>query len=106
MIAWRSIVTRNWRSIEYVYAIALVFALTQGPVYKIWRTAEFYTPIPIAPTWQATFFAVQIPALMLIARRGLNRDFRLGPFLPLVGFLLWMMMSTTDRKSTRLNSSH
>lgn len=104
MIAWRSIVTRNWRSIEYVYAIALVFALTQGPVYKIWRTAEFYTPIPIAPTWQATFFAVQIPALMLIARRGLNRDFRLGPFLPLVGFLLWMMMSTTWTNLSRYAS--
>ena len=96
--------TRNWRLIEYLYAVALVFTLTQGPVYKIWRTAEFYTPVPITPTWQATFFAAQIPALMLLARRGLNRDFQMGPFLPLVGFLLWMMTSTTWTNLSRYTS--
>lgn len=96
--------TRNWRLIEYPYAVVLVLTLTQGPVYKIWRTAEFYTPVPIAPTWQATFLAVQVPALMLLARRGLHRDFRLGPFLPLVGFLVWMMMSTSWTNLSRYTS--
>ncbi|NDA78821.1 MAG: hypothetical protein EBY07_13760, partial [Actinobacteria bacterium] len=76
-------IERYGRWWEHAYVVALIFTLTQGPVYKIWRTAEFYTPVPIAPTWQATFLAVQIPALMLLARRGLNRDFLLGPMLPL-----------------------
>ena len=95
---------RAWRLSEPAYAVALVFALTQGPVYKIWRTAEFYTPVPIVPTWQATFMAVQIPALMLLARRGLNRDFRLGPLLPLVALLVWMMASTTWTNLSRYTS--
>ena len=96
--------TRNWRLIEVLYAVALVFTLTQGPVYKVWRNAEFYTPVPIAPTWQATFLAVQVPALMLLARRGLNRNFRLGPFFPLVSLLVWMMISTTWTNLSRYTS--
>ena len=47
-------IERYGRWWEHVYAIGLIFTLTQGPVYKIWRTAEFYTPVPISPTWQAT----------------------------------------------------
>ena len=84
--------------------IVLIFMLTQGPVYKIWRTAEFYTPIPITPTWQATFLAVQIPALMLLARKGLQRDFVRGPFSLLVGLLVWMMASTTWTNLSRYAS--
>ena len=79
---------------EHAYAVAVIFVLTQGPVYKLWRTAEFYTPVPIAPTWQATFLAAQIPALMLLARRGIDRVYVRGPFLALLGFLGWMMAST------------
>ena len=89
---------------EHAYVVALVFSLTQGPVYKIWRTAEFYTPIPITPTWQATFLAVQIPALMLLARRGLIRDFLRGPFFLLAGMLIWMMASTTWTNLSRYAS--
>lgn len=82
----------------------MIFALTQGPVYKIWRTAEFYTPIPITSTWQATFFVAQIPALMLLARRGLRREFASGPMLLLVGLLVWMMASTTWTNLSRYAS--
>jgi len=89
---------------EYAYAILLIFTLTQGPVYKIWRTAEFYTPIPITPTWQATFFAIQLPALLLIARRGLDREFLRAQFLPLSGFLVWMMASTVWTNLSRYTS--
>lgn len=95
---------RFWRQAEFPYAVAMIFTLTQGPVYKIWRTAEFYTPVPITPTWQATFIAVQIPALMLVAKRGLNRDLRTGPLLPLVGFLAWMVASTTWTNLSRYTS--
>lgn len=95
MIAWRTARERLWPSLEHIYAVVLIFALTQGPVYKIWRTAEFYTPVPIGPTWQATFYAAQVPALMLLARRGLDRRFAQGPFLVLCGFLAWMVASTS-----------
>ena len=95
MTALRRIYERYGHWWEHLYAIALVFTLTQGPVYKLWRTAEFYTPVPINPTWQATFVAVQIPALMLLARRGLRREFLCGPFAALVGLLGWMALSVT-----------
>lgn len=95
MIAWRRLLDQYGRFWEQAYAVALIFVLTQGPVYKIWRTAEFYTPIPITPTWQATFLAAQIPALMLLARRGLQRDFVNGPFVLLAAMVAWMTASTT-----------
>ena len=104
MIVWRPILERLGRFWEHGYVVVLVFFLTQGPVYKIWRTAEFYTPIPITPTWQATFLAVQVPALMLLARRGLHRDFVQGPLVPLVGLLAWMMASTTWTNLSRYTS--
>lgn len=104
MIAIQTAGKRYGRFVEHAYAVALIFTLTQGPVYKIWRTAEFYTPVPITPTWQATFLAVQIPALMLLSRRGLRRDFVTGPFLVLVGLLVWMMASTTWTNLSRYTS--
>ena len=97
-------IERYGRWWELVYAIGLIFTLTQGPVYKIWRTAEFYTPVPINPTWQATFLAVQIPALMLLARRGLRKEFVWGPFIPLAGLLGWMLLSVTWTNLSRYAS--
>ena len=104
MIAWRDVHERFGRYVEEAYAVLLIFVLTQGPVYKVWRTAEFYTPIPITPTWQATFIAVQVPALMFLARRGLRREFVVGPFLFLVGLLVWMMASTVWTNLSRYAS--
>lgn len=95
MIAWRPARERVSAYTEHAYASAVIFVLTQGPVYKIWRTAEFYTPVPITPTWQATFLGAQIPALMLLARRGVDREYGRGPLLVLLGFLGWMMASTS-----------
>ena len=95
MIDRQHFVEQYGRFWEHAYVIVLLFVLTQGPVYKIWRTAEFYTPVPITPTWQATFLAAQIPALMLVARRGLRREFVVGPLIALVAFLAWMMASTS-----------
>ena len=104
MIAWRPAIERLGRFWEHGYVVALIFVLTQGPVYKLWRTAEFYTPIPITPTWQATFLAIQVPGLMLLARRGLQRDFVKGPFLLLIGLLAWMTASTTWTNLSRYTS--
>lgn len=104
MTNWRQATERYGRFWEHAYAVVLLFTLTQGPVYKIWRTAEFYTPIPIMPTWQATFLCVQIPALMLLARRGLRRDFVVGPFLLLTGLLGWMFASITWTNLSRYAS--
>lgn len=71
-----------------------IFILTQGPVYKLWRTAETYTPIPITPTWQATFLLVQIPALMLLSYRWkMRHPIEIGHVFLLL-FLAWMMIST------------
>jgi O-antigen ligase len=83
------------RWVEYVYATTLLFLLTQGPVLRLWRTAELYTSVPIAPTVQATFIAVQIPALMMLSRRGLSREMFRGPIALLVALTTWMLMSTT-----------
>jgi len=83
------------RWVEYVYATTLLFLLTQGPVLRLWRTAELYTSVPIAPTVQATFIAVQIPALMMLSRRGLSREMFRGPIALLVALTTWMLLSTT-----------
>ena len=104
MTDWREVTERYGRYGEYAYVVILIFMLTQGPVYKIWRTAEFYTPIPITPTWQATFLFVQIPALMLLARRGLRQEFVVGPFMLLSGLLGWMCASTTWTNLSRYAS--
>jgi len=97
-------IERYGRWWEHLYAIGLIFTLTQGPVYKVWRTAEFYTPVPINPTWQATFLAVQIPALMLLARRGTKREFSTGPFVILAALLMWMMLSVSWTNLSRYAS--
>ena len=104
MIVKRPLIERYGQFWEHAYAVVLIFVLTQGPVYKVWRTAEFYTPVPITPTWQATFLAVQIPALMIVARRGLRRDFVRGPFGLLAVFLAWMMASTAWTNLSRYTS--
>lgn len=82
------------RWVEYVYAAALLFLLTQGPVLRLWRTAELYTSVPITPTVQATFIAVQIPALMMLSRRGLSREMFRGPITMLIALTTWMLAST------------
>lgn len=80
--------------VEYVYATALLFLLTQGPVLHLWRTAELYTSVPITPTVQATFVAAQIPALMILSRRGLSRDMYRGPLVLLFALCSWFLLST------------
>ena len=80
--------------VEGCYAVVVIMVLTQGPVLKIWRTAELYTPVPITPTHQMTYLLFQIPALLILANRvslpqKLNR-----PTSVLSLFLFWLLLST------------
>lgn len=50
-----SVVKSQIEIVEFIYAVVLVFSLTQGPVLRLWRSAELYTSVPITPTIQATF---------------------------------------------------
>lgn len=82
------------RRLEYVYASAMIFALTQGPIYKLWRTSETYSAVPMAPTWQSSFFIVQIPAIMILARCWDPRRINQKSSLLLGAFCGWMLVST------------
>ena len=69
------------RRVEYLYAVALLFLLTQGPVYKLWeasgRAMEFAPTPSVLQAHAATFALVQLPAAALfflrVHRRGLDR---------------------------------
>jgi len=61
------------QNIEFVYAALALFALTQGPVYRMWSSSAAQVellPNPSVPhVYFASFVAVQAPALMLFVRR-------------------------------------
>jgi O-antigen ligase len=88
------VVKSQTQIVEFFYAVVLIFSLTQGPVLRLWRSAELYTSVPITPTIQATFFVVQLPALLILARRGIARHHFKSPLVLLFGLVLWMMVST------------
>ncbi len=94
MRASSSAIKSQIQIIEFLYVVFLIFALTQGPVFRLWRSAELYTSVPITPTIQATFFVVQLPALLILARRGIARYHLRGPLVLLIGLVSWMMAST------------
>ena len=68
---------RLFRSAELAYAIVALFALTQGPVYRMWSESNSRLDILPNPSPQhayfATFVAVQLPAVVLWFRR-VNTD--------------------------------
>jgi len=80
--------------IECSYAVFVIMALTQGPVLKIWRTAELYTPVPITPTHQMTYLLIQIPALIILANRTSTPKKFVDPIAVLSVLLFWFMLST------------
>jgi len=82
---------------EVVYAVVVLVALTQGPVYRLWTESGQYQQFIALPTighaYFATFVAVQLPALCLVARR-LSATFiaeRRGQLL--MALLLWLGLS-------------
>jgi O-antigen ligase len=85
------------RATEFSYAVLTLFALTQGPVYRLWSNSALETdrlPNPSLPhAYFATFAALQLPAVALLSRR-LNRGWlRARGNQALVAFTMWMVIS-------------
>jgi O-antigen ligase len=56
--------------LEIVYGALALFALTIGPVYALWRSAQLNNSLlPIEAAHLSTFVVVQLPALFLLGRR-------------------------------------
>jgi O-antigen ligase len=95
------------RSSEFVYATVVLFALTQGPVYRLWSASAneaFRLPNPsVSHAEFATFVALQLPALVLWFRRLDARWLRQSNNVMLTGLLGWLtigvMWSTFARHS-------
>ena len=69
----RQSIARWLRTVEVSYATLALFALTQGPVYRVWSDSNSRLDILPNPSPQhaffATFVAVQLPAVALWFRR-------------------------------------
>jgi O-antigen ligase len=82
---------------EVVYVILALFALTQGPVYRLWSESSTYlgtAPRPSMPhVYFATFVAIQLPALVLLFRRLTTRNLFDRRIQMLSAFVLWMTLS-------------
>jgi O-antigen ligase len=61
-----------WSSIEWCYATVALFALTQGPVYQLWRASGAVSVRSgvrsIDAAVLATFVLIQLPGLLFLAR--------------------------------------
>ena len=79
---------------EYAYAATLLFVLTQGPVLSVWFASEQQNLKPALAPQLATYFLVQIPALVLVSRQKFTlRDVR-GPLGLLGLFCIWLTTTT------------
>ncbi len=79
---------------EYAYVATLLFFLTQGPVLSMWFASEQQNATPALAPHMATYFLVQIPALVFVSRQKFSmRDAR-GPLGLLVIFCIWLTATT------------
>jgi O-antigen ligase len=79
---------------EYAYAATLLFFLTQGPVLSMWFASEQQNARPALAPQLATYFLVQIPALVLVSRQKFTvRDAR-GPLCLLAILCVWLTATT------------
>ena len=79
---------------EYAYVVALLFALTQGPVLSMWFASSLEEPSGLLSAQVLTYIALQIPALLLLGYRRIPRSSILGPVGLLGLFCGWMWLST------------
>ena len=79
---------------EYAYVVALLFALTQGPVLSMWFASSLEMPSGLLSAQVLTYIALQIPALLLLGYRRIPRSSMLGPVGLLGLFCGWMWLST------------
>jgi exopolysaccharide production protein ExoQ len=82
------------RTAEFVYAALALFALTQGPVYRLWSESGEYQQFIALPTigqaYFATFVVVQLPGCLLWFRSVAERNIQEPRMLMLMGLLAWL----------------
>ena len=88
----------NFRTIlrwtEYAYVATLLFFLTQGPVLSMWfASGQQNAQSALAPEL-ATYFVVQIPALVLVSRQKFTLHDARGPLGLLAILCLWLTATT------------
>jgi O-antigen ligase len=88
---------RASRTVELVYAVLALFALTQGPVFRVWSQStsqlELFPNPSVQHTYFATFVAVQLPAVLLWSRRANIDWLRERANQLLVALLGWLGLS-------------
>ena len=82
----------NW--VEYLYVVILLTLLTQGPVLKIWEGSGQSGSTVLDLTKYSTYLIIQLPAVVLLARRGIPQNMMRGPVGVLLCFCAWMLLST------------
>ena len=83
-----------FRWTEYAYAATLLFFLTQGPVLSMWLASEQENGRPALASQLATYFVVQIPALVLVSRQKFTLRDVCGPLGLLAIFCIWLTATT------------
>ncbi|MFZ9290571.1 MAG: hypothetical protein ACO24R_06925, partial [Ilumatobacteraceae bacterium] len=87
-----------WSTLEWCYATVALFALTQGPVYQLWRASAESLQITAEPSLGhvhlATFVLVQLPGLVLLARRLPSAWFSQRSLQMLMALLAWLMLTS------------
>lgn len=82
------------RSTEFVHAALALFALTQGPVYRLWSESgeyqQFIALPAIGQAYFATFVLVQLPGCLLWFRSVTERNLREPRMWMLMGLLAWL----------------
>ena len=85
------------RRAEFSYAVVALFALTQGPVYRLWSDSSTYlstSPQPSMPhIYFASFIAVQLPAVLLLSRRLSSDVFQRRSIQVLTALMVWLGLS-------------
>ena len=85
------------RTAEFVYATLALFALTQGPVYRLWSESgeyqQFIALPAIGQAYFATFVLVQLPGCLLWFRSVTERNIQEPRMWMLVGLLAWLGVS-------------
>lgn len=85
--------------VEIGYAATVLFALTVGPIYTLWREAQLNNPaLPIDSAHLATFAIVQLPALFLLGKRlTISFHWKVAELF-LLALLVWLVVtaSTSD----------
>ncbi len=80
--------------VEYLYVVIMLAVLTQGPVLKIWEGSGQSGSTILETTKYSTYLLFQLPAVVLLARRGVSKNMLRGPVGVLLGFCTWMLLST------------